>query len=126
MKGMHEVIPLEIYPFRVIISINETDDELFNVLKDVNTQEECKPLMNMSSRTTGRTVLLHESNDLVIRLITCPNKYEMLGIIHHEILHATFMIHDRIGCDYVKHSTNESFTYLSEYLFKCACKIIKI
>lgn len=121
---MYFEIKTYIYPIKIGVFIDENDESVINELK-YYTKEELSPLLNMTLVTTGRCHLL-SNLDLIIRFNSCPDKYDMLGIIFHEVMHATFLMLDRVGCEYIKNGNNESFTYLGEYIYKEICKQIEI
>ena len=122
---MYFKIKTYIYPFKIIVFMDETDIFVWNKLKNNNSKEGCNPLMNFSEQTSGRTHLL-PSLDLVIRLESYPDKYTMLGVIYHEVMHASLFAMDRIGCEYIAGGSNEPYTYFGEYLFVEICKKINI
>lgn len=54
----------------------------------------------------------------IIELPYWPRKPKELGWANHELLHSTFHILDGARVEYHKGESNESFTYLLEYLTK--------
>ena len=111
-----------IYPINIIVFLDEDDDVISKKIKST----EIYKITNLTAYTVGRCVILEDVLTILIRLVSQPNKYDMLGTIFHESQHATFFLLDRIGCEYTANSSNESFTYLGTYIFKEICKKIKI
>lgn len=108
------IIPLVVYPFDVMISINQTNDEIEKSLKfkgidysDVNVR--CD-----SSTRRGRTIMF-KGNQTLIRMFEfelTPNCY---GYLAHEIFHAVEFVMERIGMK-LCHKSDEAFAYLIQYL----------
>lgn len=126
MKGSYFIIPLIVYPFDVMVSIDETDKVLLKrLIKYGNTETECQPLFRMSNTCRGRYFLL-PSNQSVIRLIQEDNKYNILETISHEIFHAVTYIMNTLGGKLKLAVSDEPYAYLTGYLTKEICKRLKI
>lgn len=54
----------------------------------------------------------------IIELPYHPEKSKEIAVAAHECLHATFHIADYVGLEYIKGGSNESFTYLHEYILE--------
>jgi len=110
-NGYYFVIPLVIYPFDIMISINEKDEVLIKRLIEYNnTKEECELLLDFTG--TGRTVIL-PSNQTVIRLRISKKLH---GIISHEVFHAVSFIMERIGMKLEIELSDEAYAYLIGYV----------
>jgi len=126
MKGTYFIIPLIIYPFDVMVSIDETDKVLLDrFVRYGNTKAECQPLFPMSNTCRGRYFLL-PSNQSVIRLTHQEDKYSMLGTISHEIFHTVTYIMNTLGGKLKLAVSDEPYAYLTGYLTKEICKRLKI
>ena len=109
-----KTIPLVIYPFDVCLSINQTDEELLESLKDQDLNGS-EPLFNLPNTCLGRTVML-PSNLTVIRLKLKEAKLIPHGVIAHEIFHASTFVMDRIGTKLKLMVSDEPYAYLINYL----------
>lgn len=119
------IIPLVVYPFDVMVSIDEPDHILLKrLIKYGNTQEECSELLNMRETSQGRTVML-PSNQTVIRLKTQLKKYDMISTMNHEVFHATTFIMHTIGVRFELFKSDEAYAYLIGYLTREISKRIK-
>ena len=126
VSGSFFIIPLQIYPFDIMISIDEKDEVLRNrLIKYGSTIEDCEELMNLSDTVRGRCVML-PSNQTVIRLKMLPKKYDMMSVIAHEVFHATTFILHRIGMKLELFVSDEAYAYLLGYITTEIYKKIKI
>lgn len=120
------LIPIEIYGFDIMVSIDEPDDKLRNrLIKYGSTYEDCEELMNLSETVRGRCVML-PSNQTVIRLKVLLSKYEMMGVIAHEVFHATTFLLHKIGIKFDLNVSDEVYAYLLGYITTEIYKKIKI
>jgi len=125
-KAEYFIIKLQIYPFDVMVSIEETDEILSKRLKKYgNTEEEISDLMNLKETTNARCIML-PSNQTVIRLKLQPKKYDMMGIVTHETFHATVFILTRIGMKLEQLVSCEAYAYLQQYLTEQIFRKLKI
>lgn len=117
-KSQNFIIPLVIYPFDVMVSIEETDAELSKKLqKYITDPKGIGELMNLSSTTQGRCVML-ECNQTVIRLKRQLYAHQTYATAAHEIFHATSFILNRIGMKMEIGISDEAYAYLIGYLTK--------
>lgn len=126
VSGSFFIIPLQIYPFDIMVSIDEKDEVLRNrLIKYGSSIEDCEELMNLSDTVRGRAVML-PSNQTVIRLKMLPKKYDMMSVIAHEVFHATTFILHRIGMKLELFVSDEAYAYLLGYITTEIYKKIKI
>ena len=126
VSGSFFIIPLQIYPFDIMVSIDEKDEVLRNrLIKYGSSIEDCEELMNLSDTVRGRAVML-PSNQTVIRLKMFPKKYDMMSVIAHEVFHATTFILHRIGMKLELFVSDEAYAYLLGYITTEIYKKIKI
>ena len=127
MKGQYFIIKPDVYPFDVMVSIDETDDVLLKrLLRYGNTKKDCKGLFNMCALSRGRCHIFKDSAQTVIRLKLQPKKVDMIALISHEVFHAVSFILDRIGMKLDLYSSDEAYAYLTEYLMLEICKKLKM
>ena len=107
-------IPLVIYPFTVVVFMNETDEEIIErLVKAGNDRDEAERAVRMSG--VGRT-LMAPSNDLYIRLAYRADKNALMGTIAHEVFHAVTMLMDVIGMKFENGVSDEAYAYPVGYI----------
>lgn len=116
MKNKNFVIPLVVYPFDVMFSFGQTDDELLKTLSKSLTDDEIKDkkLWSVEKNGDGRTVLFG-SGQTLIRMPKVPKTCKEYGALQHEIFHATEFILNHIGMSLCRKS-DEAYAYLIGYL----------
>lgn len=105
------IIPLVIYPFDVMVSLGETDEELKSSLKKVNTEWDD----NMACVGKGRFYMT-EQKQSIIRLSVYPKTNEDYGTLAHEIFHAVTHILNVVGMKLAFFKSDEAYAYLMGYL----------
>jgi hypothetical protein len=124
--GSYFIIKLGVYPFDVMVSIDETDETILKrLIRYGNTKEESEELLNLAETVRGRCVML-PSNQTVIRLKTLPKKYDMMSVISHEVFHATAFILDKVGMKMELFTSDEAYAYMIEFLTTEIYKKLKI
>lgn len=106
------IIDLVIYPFDLMISIGETDDQLIKRFKKLNIEFDDELKFEENGR--GRTGLL-ESGQGIIRLKKHPRTNEDYGTLQHEIFHYVQFLMDRFKMP-LNMDTCEAYAYLIGYL----------
>jgi hypothetical protein len=107
------IIKLEIYPFDIMVSINEADEVLFKRLIDYDIKK--KELKDLKFNGAGRTVIF-DTNQIVIRINS--KKLNIHQSISHEVFHAVTFLMDRIGDVFDIDKNAESYAYLIGYITK--------
>jgi len=110
----HFLINLDVYPFDVLVSINQTDDQLKKVMRTLNVAKEIIDTMPTMSETSKGSTLMLPTNQTIIRLKTLTNKHEFMAIIAHEALHATSFILNKVGIPFDQEASEEAYTYLMQ------------
>ncbi len=116
MKKQNFIIPLVVYPFNVMVSFGQTDDDLLKTLSNSLTDDEIKDkeFWSVEKNGHGRTVLFG-SGQTLIRMPKVPKTSKEYGSLQHEIFHATEFILSHIGMSLCKKS-DEAYAYLIGYL----------
>jgi len=111
---------IPIYDVKLLVSINQSDKQFLANLKKTNYKcgKEC-----LLEEAAGYFIPF-ESGNILIRCKHKLNKPKQIGILTHEVLHATIYILDRAGIKLTKHS-DEAYTYLQEYIVTQILKQIK-
>lgn len=111
-KSLNVVIPLVVYPFDVMLSIGQTDQELRDVLSKFGC--DWPDLLVLPPTGLGRTVMT-DSNHTIIRLNEWPVTCNQYGTLAHEIFHAVDFIFRRIGIT-LSEDSDEAYAYMIGYL----------
>ena len=106
------VIPLIVYPFEVMLSIAQTNEELKNSLSRFGC--DWSDLLDLPPTCLGRTVMT-DSSHTVIRFINRPETCQQYGTLAHEIFHAVDFIFRRIGMT-LSEDSDEAYAYMIGYL----------
>lgn len=110
-KCLNFIVPLIVYPFDIMVSIGQSDDELKKSLSKTKTK--WKDVMKCEG--DGRFVL-NLDNTSIIRLRKYPSTPTDYGTIAHEIFHAVTFILDRVGMKLKLFSSDEAYAYLTGYI----------
>lgn len=113
-ESYYFIIPLHVYPFDIMVSVNEDDNLLKQRLLDNgNTEEEIDNVLPMRKTARGRTFTLL-TNQTVIRLV--DDGSDLSGVIAHESFHATTFILERVGVSFDLNISDEAYSYLLQYI----------
>lgn len=113
-KKHNFIIPLVIYPFDVMVSIGQSDKELYPILKKFGVDTEDDNLLTHSNTQRGRTILF-KGNQTLIRMYESKTTPVWFGNLAHEIFHAVEFILERAGMKLTLDS-DEAYAYLIGYL----------
>ncbi|HQV54299.1 MAG TPA: hypothetical protein PLX17_02240 [Chitinophagaceae bacterium] len=115
-KKLNFIIPLVIYPFDVMVSFGETNEEIDKHFKKYNLSADDISMATITSKTVqGRTVMF-STNQTLIRLVKFTGTPKDYGNLQHEIFHAVTFVMDRIGMKLVVEESDEAYSYLIDYL----------
>lgn len=107
------IIPLVVYPFDVMVSLNQTDDELKKELSKIGVE------WNETMKCSGKgQCVMTPDNQTLIRLSIYPVYNEDYATLQHEIFHAVSFILNDIGMKLVINESDEAYAYLIGYLTK--------
>ena len=109
---MFKVVPVDVYNTDVLVSIAQTDEELYNSIGSEHfTKEDFEECYN--DWTMDARVVSHPTKGFII--MRFRNIIEEHGIIAHEAFHAAYTLLDKVGmrCNY---ETEEAYAYLIGFL----------
>lgn len=108
------IIPLVIYPFDVMISFAQSDEELGKILqaKGIDGQEE---LWQMEETGIGRCCQF-PTGSILIRLKFFPDSSFEYGCLQHEVFHATCYVMNKVAIPLEMGISDEAYAYLTGYL----------
>ncbi len=125
VKKMNFIIPLVVYPFDVMVSFGQTNEEVEVLFEEYNLTAEDVSIATITSNTVrGRTVMF-STNQTLIRIVEYPVSCLDYGNLQHEIFHAVTFIMDRIGMKLVVEESDEAYAYLVSYITTEIYKKIK-
>ncbi len=110
-KSLNFIIPLVVYPFDLMVSLGQTNEQLKNSLskKDVDWEDNMKII--------GRGLFyMNAKNQSILRLDVIPKTPEEYGFLQHEVFHAVTHILNRTGMKMVLMKSDEAYSYLIQYL----------
>lgn len=113
-KPITFIVPLVVYPFDVMVSINESNDNIVKLLKKYNVDYSDVDVQQISETRKGRTILF-KGNQTLIRMFDFDESPVSYGNLQHEIFHAIEFIMDRIG-QKLTFDSDESYAYAIGYL----------
>lgn len=113
-KSLSFIIPLVIYPFDVMISLGETDEQVVAHLDKYGIDITDNTSWKFEETTKGRCIMF-PNNQTLIRLLKYPATSQDYGFLQHEIFHAVHFITRKMGFK-LKLSSCEAYAYLVGYL----------
>lgn len=121
-KSLNFIVDLVIYPFDIMVSINQTDEAFRksimkylppDCLKDLETDKE---ILNLGKTCNGRTINFSTGHQTVIRIKNYPRQPRDVGVLGHEIFHACSFVLWRMGIPLEIEKTDEVYAYLIGYV----------
>lgn len=110
-KSLNFIVPLVVYPFDLMVSFGETDDQLKKSMDRFDVE------WSDNMKVTGLGLFYMTSkNQSLLRLKNIPSGDEDLGLLQHEIFHATTMILDRVGIKLKLLTSCEAYAYIIQFL----------
>ena len=109
-KSQNFIIPLVVYPFDIMVSIGETDEQLKKRFKRYNIDYSDYFEHELSR---GRSTLF-TSGQTVIRFRTTNDTD--CSIVSHEIFHAVTVLLNEIGMPFSLEHNDEAYAYLIGYV----------
>lgn len=110
-KSNNFIIPLVVYPFDVMVSLGETDEQLKSKLKPFGVSWSD----DMQCIGIGR-FCMNEKNQSIIRLKHYPKTPQDFGCLQHEIFHCVTHLLNRMGMKLILLKSDEAYAYLVGYL----------
>lgn len=108
------IIDLKVYPFDVMVSIGQNDNELLKSLLKIKWNIPVDDIKYSCNRTNAMFCLWDNGYGL-IRLRNFPKTPEEKGFLAHEVTHYTNHLLDDIGMHWSKES-DEAFSYLQQFI----------
>jgi len=108
--NVFKVIPLEIYGHDVVVSIGQTDEDLYEQIKENISKKDFKKYMakQKSIATTHKL----RTGGILIRF---KDDIDNPGIVAHEAFHAIIFLFKKIGISFC-YESEEAYAYALGYL----------
>ena len=117
----YKYIPCDIYKRGVSLFVGSYDEMLSWAKKTYTEPEYNDFLTSMEESAPGGAADTHyDLGSCVVRVGKKPESEAEIAVLGHELLHAAFYIMDYCGLRYEMYHPNEHFTYLFEWLLRCA------
>ena len=119
-KPLVFIIRNEIYPFDVLVSIGETNEQFVKTISKnlpisaVDELEQDPTILKFGPTTVARTMMF-DTGQIVIRMSHKPESYVDHGIIAHEIFHVVEFLFRHLSMNLTPDSS-EAYAYLIGFL----------
>jgi hypothetical protein len=115
--NIFKVIPLEVFGHDIIVSIGQSDEDLYEEIKEnISKKKFDKKMTNQKSIATTFKL---KTGCILIRFKDDINDP---GIVAHEAFHAIVYLFEKIGIDFA-YESEEAYAYTLEYLTNQILKI---
>jgi hypothetical protein len=108
--NVFKVIPLEVYGHDVVVSIGQTDEDLYEQIKENISKKDFKK--HMAKQTAIATTHKLRTGGILIRF---SDNIDNPGIVAHEAFHAIVFLFKKIGISFC-YESEEAYAYTLEYL----------
>lgn len=108
--NIFKVIPLEIYGHDVVVSIGQTDKDLYEQIKENISKKDFKK--HMAKQTAIATTHKLRTGGILIRF---SDNIDNPGIVAHEAFHAIVFLFKKIGISFC-YESEEAYAYALEHL----------
>ena len=115
--NVFRVIPIEVYGHDIVVSIGQTDSDLYEHIKE-NISEK-KFDKRFSNQKSIATTFKLKTGCILIRF---KDDIDNPGIVAHEAFHAIVYLFEKIGIEYA-YESEEAYAYALEYLTNQILKI---
>lgn len=116
-KSKNFIVPLVVYAFEVMVSLNQSENDLRKEMKKYAcfTPERIESYFEDTVPQLGRATMF--DGQVLIRIMKYPVTNEDYAVIVHEVFHAVCFIFKRVNIKLCPKS-DEAWAYLIEYLTK--------
>lgn len=112
---MITVIHAGIYPFDIMLAVDESDESLSNVLTQSGIDIDKYPACFLENDTVKGRCVFFEGNQSLLRLRSIPEDIFEYGVLHHEIFHVCAFILFKVGIPLTQES-EEAYAYLIQFI----------
>lgn len=115
--NVFKVIPLEVYGHDIMISIGQTDEDLYKEIKENISEKDFKKYM-----TNQKAIATTHKMRTGCILIRFRDNIDNLGIVAHEAFRVIVFLFKKLGIQYC-YESEEAYAYALEYLTNEILKI---
>lgn len=115
--NVFKVIPIDVYGHDIVVSIGQTDNDLYEHIKENISEKRFDKIMG-NQKSIATTFKL-KTGCILIRF---KNNIDNPGIVAHEAFHAIVYLFEKIGIEY-SYESEEAYAYALEYLTNQILKI---
>ena len=117
MTNIFKIIPLEVFGHDIVVSIGQTDEHLYEEIKENTSKKDFdKYMANQKAIATTHKL---RTGAILIRF---KDDIDNPGIVAHESLHAIVFLFKKIGIEFC-YESEEAYAYSLEYLTNQILKI---
>ena len=118
---MFKIVPIDVFSTDIVVSINQSDDQLYDCLCHRFTREQFDLAFD-DWKSDARTVT-HSDGFIIVRFRGKIKKEpDILGLVAHEAYHAAYSVLNKIGIQ-PGFETEEVYAYLIQFLVREILKI---
>ena len=115
--NIFKVIPIDVYGHDVLVSIGQSDEYLYEEIKEnISKKKFDKKMTNQKSIATTFKL---KTGCILIRF---KDDIDNQGVVAHEAFHAIVYLFEKIGIEYA-YQSEEAYAYTLEYLTNQILKI---
>lgn len=118
ITSKHYLIGVDVFPFDVLLSYGESNEELTATLVDLRVSGDKANEIAERTKVTGRAITYQheEANWVLIRIKDGMGPCTLIGTVAHECMHAAHFILDECGMKYKFGASDEAYAHLTGYL----------
>jgi hypothetical protein len=127
IKGYHYIICCQVYPFDLMISVDESDLILEKeLLRRHISKEQIERVTKFENTTKVGHTLMLPTGQTIVRLKTRDrDRNSVIACLSHEIFHVVTFVLQRVGIKFKMDSSDEAYAYLIEWVTKQALDKLK-
>ena len=111
------VIDMHIYPFDLMVSVNQTDKELTTALKRKGVTEHVPALIAYGAvNNPAKYAFWNKDSMFLIRMKELPTTPMQFGMLAHEVSHVVTWALEELGFKLKASSSGEAYAYLTGFL----------
>ncbi len=115
-KPVYFIVPLVIYPFDVMVSFEESNEQVATRLSKIGFSMQDIELAMIRNHTVRGRACMFSSNQSLIRMTQKPTTPIGFAQLQHEIFHVATFVMDVVGMEYKTNVSDEAYAYLIQYL----------
>ena len=112
-KKKWAVVNLTMFPYHIMVSVGETDEEFSKRMLRYESMnhEKIAALCHLNKLTNQGTTMMFEDGVAVVRVLRLTNKSKQHAILAHELFHAVTLVLHRAGVDFQMDVSDEVYAY---------------